>query len=140
MRNLAKTVLLFVCLAALAALFPACNNSPTAPQLPNSFKITDFQYVNEPGRTVGGQTIGTYTNNTASQATITGTLNWGDGASVNFTGSQVRPSASGNWAGDDGGGHLYTAKGTYHVEITATCQFSNGPITDNFAKDIVVDK
>lgn len=137
------TVALFLA-GFLVISFSACGKSegPTTPTpILNAFKITDSQYKVVIGGNFNGLYIsvaGTYINNTSSDASITGTVNWGDGKNSSINGDVLipkGPNASG-WRAYTT--HDYDFRGTYTVEATLNANFNNGVITDTWKKDIAV--
>jgi hypothetical protein len=134
-----KNYFAIVLIGLVVLLVIAACNKVTAPQLPNAFKITDFNYwQSSTPHGIEGQAVGTYTNNTPDVAIATGTINWGDGTTDNVSSGQILPNTSGRqWSFD--ADHLYAAKATYTVTITATCPFSNGSLSDTFIKEINVN-
>ena len=126
-------------LTGLAFLFSftACKSSTTPPApMADAFAVTNFP-LSVVAMTVSADVDGTYSNATNSDAIATGTIDWGDGNTTNFSSSTLQKNITATWLSYVQ--HAYTVAAVYTVNITATAPYSNGSITSTYSKKIAVD-
>ncbi len=143
-----KNVAIAMVLAGLLVIsFSACKgggDNPAGPSpLPNSFQINSIENYGSTDFGSFGVNI-SFSNNTDTDATLTGTFYFGDGSSKSIT---EITNAPGGWpllakttTSTEVGrfNHDYAALGTYRVKAEFTANFKNETITRTLEKDFTL--
>ena len=137
-----------VLVGLLVISFTACSkgsDGPTTPTLPNSFQIVSIDNYGSTDFGSFGVTI-SVTNNTDTNATLTGTFYFGDGASKKVEETTTNPAGwilPAKTAGSAEVGrfnHDYSSLGTYRVKAEFTVTFKNESISRTLEKDFTLTR
>ena len=113
-------------------ILAACKDSPTTPNLPNAFELTSINTHNFTAM-ADLSVKATYQNHDDQDATVGGTVDFGDGDTETVFGPSLTRNSNGDWESYRIPPHDYAAKGTYTIAFTLAAHFKRGDISSSLS-------